>query len=135
MTPLQAILDALAASLDAIPGLRVFGYTPDQIAPPTAIVQLPRSIDFDLTYNRGADTYVVPVLLLVGKVSDRASSANLASYLDAAGPTSVKAAIEVDDTLGGLIDDCRVTGATGIGSYTFAGVEYLGAEFNLVVVA
>lgn len=135
MTSLQAILDGIAARLRTLPGLRVVAYVPDQIAPPTAIVQLPRSIDFDLTYGRGADSYRIPVLLLVAKVSDRASSSNLAAYLAADGATSVKAAVEADSTLGGIVDDCHVAQATGIGSYTFGGIDYLGAEFTLEVVA
>lgn len=135
MTPLQAILKAIGVRLQTLAGLRVFDYMPDAIAPPTAIIQLPRSINFDLTWGRGADSYVIPVLLLVGKASDRAGSTNLASYLNAAGSTSVKAAVEADATLGGLVDDCRVTAANGIGSYTFGAVEYLGCSFDLAVVA
>jgi hypothetical protein len=135
VTPLQTILAALATALDAIPGLRVFDYMPDAIAPPTAIVQLPEAINYDLTFGRGADTYDLRVLLLVAKGSDRAATKNLASYLDAGGPTSVKAAVEANDTLGGLVDVANVKRARGVGAYTVAGVEYLGAMFDVEVTA
>ncbi len=132
---LQTILGGLAARLRTIAGLRAFDYMPEVIAPPTAIVQLPEGINYDLTFGRGADTYDLRVLLLVAKGTDRAASANLAGYLNAAGPTSVKAAVEADDTLGGLVDVANVKRARGVGSYTVAGVEYLGATFDVEVTA
>jgi hypothetical protein len=135
MTPLKTILEALAAALETIAGLRVFSYMPDSLAPPAAIVQLPESIDYDLTFGRGADTYNLRVLLLVGKVSDRASTANLAQYLNAAGATSIKAAVEADPTLGGLVDDANLKRASGIGTYTVAGTEYVGALLDVEVTA
>ncbi len=135
MTPLSAILDALAAALEAIPGLRGYAYVPDVLAPPAAVVQLPTAIDFDVTWGRGADAYRVPVLLVVGAASYRAAHAALASYLDAAGPTSVKAAVEADSTLGGLVDDARVVRADGIGSYSFGATEYAGALFTIAITA
>jgi hypothetical protein len=130
---LRAILEAVGARLATIPGLRVFTHVPDVLAPPAAIVQLPRSVQFDLTAGRGADTYNLGVLVVVGKVSDRASTANLAQYLDAEGPTSIKEALDGD--LGGVVDSARVESYENVGSYPFAGVEYLGAEFQLEVVA
>lgn len=132
---LSAIMDGLAAALRTISGLRVYAHVPDNLAPPAAIVQLPRSIDYDLTWGRGADVYTIPVLALVGSASDRASHANLAAYLDADGLTSIKAAIEADVTLGGVVDDARVSRADGVGAYTFAGVEYAGALLTVAIVA
>lgn len=135
MTALQPILDAIGERLANIGALSVFAYVPDALSPPAAIVQLPRSIDFDLTYGRGADTYNVPVLVVVGRGDDRASHEALAAYLDAEGPWSVKAAVEGDSTLVGLVDDCRVTRADGVGAYSIGGIDYVGAIFTLAVVA
>ncbi len=135
MTPLADILGGLAARLRTIAGLRVLDYVPDAIAPPTAIVQLPRSIAFDLVAGRGADSVDLRVLVLVGAVSDRASTRNLARYLDGAGATSVKAAIEGEPTLGGLKVDAYVPRVENTGSYSFAGVDYLGALFVVNVTA
>ncbi len=129
---IEQIIDAIAARLRTITGLRVFDYMPDNIAPPAAIVQLPRNIDFDLTFGRGADLMMIPVLVLVAKVSDRASYNNLARYLALEGATSIKGAI--DGNLGGVVNDATVTRASGIGSYPVGGVDFMGATFETQLV-
>lgn len=134
MSTLAQILEGIATRLRTIAGLRVFDYMPDALAPPAAIVQLPRAIDFDLTFGRGSDTLDIRVLVVVGKASDRASTLNLAAYLNPDGASSVKAAVEADPTLGGRVDECEVTRADGIGSYTIAGQEFAGALFTLSVI-
>ncbi len=133
MPALQAVLEALSSRLATIQGLRTFAYVPDLISPPCAIVQLPRTIDFDLVYGRGADTYTIPVMALVGKGDDRSSHSKLASYLNPDGPTSFKGVLEADPSLGNLVDDVRVLRADGVGAYTFGGVEYAGALFTVAV--
>ncbi len=127
------ILNAVAARLDTITGLRVFDHVPSALEPPAAVVQLPKDIDFDLTAGRGGDTYNLVVLLLAAKADARAAHLNLAKYLDAAGPTSIKETLDGD--LGGAVDTARVTRVSNVGAYTFAGVDYIGAEFDIEVVA
>ncbi len=133
MPTLVDILKAVAARLDTIAGLRVFDHMPSNLEPPAAVVQLPRSIDFDLTAGRGGDTYRLVVLLLAAKADARAAHLNLAKYLDAAGPSNIKEALDGD--LGGAVDSARVTRVSGVGAYTFAAKDYLGAEFDIEVVA
>lgn len=128
---LQEIVEALAASLDGITGLRVYPHVPGALSPPAAIVQLPRTIDFDLTFARGADTYLFPVMVLVGAADDRAAHINLARFLDASGPSSIKAALDGD--LGGK-GDVEVKRATGVGSYSVGGIDYAGATLEVEVV-
>lgn len=128
---LQDIIDSLAERLRTINGLNVYAYVPGTLAPPAAVLQLPRTIDFDLVYGRGADTYLFPVMVLVGAVDAQASYENLARFLDASGPASIKAALDGD--LGGA-GDVEVKRATGVGSYSVGGVDYAGATFELEVV-
>jgi hypothetical protein len=130
---LAAILEAVGARLETIAGLRVFTHVPDSLAPPAALVELPRRIQFDLTAGRGADTYDLVVVVVVGRVSARGASAALAGYLDPEGPTSIKETLDGD--LGGAVDSARVESVENVGTWTFAGVEYLGAEFHIEVVA
>ena len=128
---LSDITDAIAARLRTIAGLNAYPYAPGTLAPPAAVVQLPREIDFDLVYGRGADTLTFPVMVLVGAVDERASQSNLSRYLDPA--TGLKSVLDGD--LGGAVQDATVQRATGVGSYTVGGVDYLGAVFELEVVA
>lgn len=128
---LNAVLDALGAALETIPGLRVYAYPPDAVAPPAAVVGLPE-MPFDLTFG-GANEWDVPVYVIVGKVSDRTSRTALCTYVTPTGASSAKAAIEADITLGGACDSVAVTRAE-FTTITVAGTEYLAAELTASVV-
>ena len=45
--------------------LTVFGFVPDSIEPPTAVVGVVDNIEYDTSMARGADTYTIPVFLYV----------------------------------------------------------------------
>jgi hypothetical protein len=128
------IMDGLATALATISGLQVYGYPPDSVTTPAAVVALPDTITYDDTMARGADRITIPVHVLVGKVSDRSAAAALAGYLSGAGTSSVKAAVESDATLGGAADTARVTEAS-VSVMTVAGVDLLAASFSIDVVA
>ena len=127
-------MDGLGTRLATITGLRVFDFAPDSLSPPAAIVSLPENIEWDLTMARGSDRCTIPVYVLVGKASDRAARDKLAGYLAGTGATSVKTAIESDETLGGAVDSVRVMRASS-SVMTVAGQEFLAATFDVDVVA
>lgn len=160
MADLTAIREAIATALGAIAGLRTFAYIPDSVSPPCAVVGAPE-VDFDRTMARGADAIRLPVRVLVARATDRTAQAALDAYfetgvgevrlVDEAGvylvddagaffspgtaAASVKSAIEADPTLGGVAHTCRVVRAQGYGAYAVAGVDLLGAEWTVEVVA
>lgn len=130
---LPATLEALGDRLRLIIGLRVWDYPPDKIAPPAAIVGFPSEISYDATVMRGLDRVVIPVSVLVGKVSDRASRTVLAAYLSGTGASSVKTIIEGDGgTLGGVADTVRVSSAR-VEFVTVNSIDYLAGEFDVEV--
>lgn len=135
MTSLRQIMSALEDVLVRA-GMRVVQGVPDSIVPPIVVIGLPVTIEYDLTMGRCADTYTMSLLLLVGRHAERATHLLLADMLDA-GPasSSLKATVATDPTLGGVVDDARITRATEVGSYTVGGVEYLGARLECGVVA
>lgn len=93
---LADVMDEIADQLRTIDGLRVFAYPPDQPPPaPAAIVTFPDSYTYDATYGRGMDRISdLPVVLLVGKVSDRTARDRIAKYVNGSGTDSVKAVLE-----------------------------------------
>lgn len=91
---LNDVMDELAARIDGIDGLRVHAFPADNVAPPAAEVVYPESYEYDATYGRGSDRLTVPVIVTVGRASDRASAINLGAYADGSGPKSIKSAIE-----------------------------------------
>lgn len=130
---LNAVMDAIGARLVGVTGLRVYDYAADLASPPAAIVSLPRTVEYDVVAGRGADRIVIPITVLVGRVSDRAARDQLGAYLAGTGASSIKAAIEGNDSnLGGAAQTVRVTEAT-VDVVTINAVDYLGASFDLEV--
>lgn len=120
---LATVMQALADRLDTIPGLRVYGYPPDKPpAPPSAVVTYPDTYTYDETYARGMDRLELPVVLLVGKVSDRASRDTIAAYADGAGGQSAFDAVSglvLAETEAAVFDDVglRASLSTSTESY------------------
>lgn len=127
---LNAAMTALGVRLATIAGLRVSDHVPETVAPPTAIVGYPEEVTYDETYGGAADSCVIPVTVLVGKVTGRVSRNSLGPYLTGSGPSSIRAAI--NGNLGGTVADARVAKAK-IEAITFNGVEYVGATFRVEV--
>lgn len=129
---LNAVMDAIGARLVGVTGLRVYDYAADAASPPAAIVALPDVVEYDETGLRALDRVVIPVTVLVGRVSDRAARDQLAKFVSGTGTSSIKTAIEVDPPLGGAAQTVRVIGArTEI--VTIQAIEYLGASFDVEV--
>lgn len=122
------VMDAVSARLDTISGLRCFAYPPYKVTPPAAIVSYPDSYLFDATYGRGMDRLALPVVLVVGKVSDRASRDELAAYCDGSGVRSVKQVLE-----GGTYTAFHVIAVRGIefDVVRIAETDYMAATFEL----
>ena len=134
MTALTDLRTGLANRLATISGLRSSAYIPDNPQPPVAVV-MPGRIQYDTAFGRGSDEYQFTIMLIVGRVADRASQTTLDGYCESSGSRSVKAAIEGDRTLGGKALDCRVTEMTNQGSLAIGDVTYHTAEFNVSVIA
>jgi hypothetical protein len=125
---LADVMAAMGTALAEIDGLRVSDYPADSVAPPHAIVSLPETVEYDTVAGRGADRVVIPVLVVVGKVSERAARTTLARYVSGAGEWSIKTALEAA-TVG---QTARVTNAR-IDVVTIGAVDYLGASFDVEV--
>lgn len=135
MASLTSIRNGIATNLGNISSLSVYGYVPDSIEPPTAIVGVVESIDYDSTMARGSDTYNIPILLYVSRVDAQDSQETLDGYLASTGANSVKAQVESDLTLSGSAQSVRVVEADNYGVYTVNDIDYLGVEFGVEVIA
>lgn len=129
MTP-SLVRDKLKAAVN-ITGLRVYDTVPDGLIPPALVIgQL--SITWDLVFTRGADSAEVDLILIAGRMSDRAAQDYLDSFLTATGANSIKTKIEADQTLDGSVSSVRVVSATPI-SLTVAGVEMLAYRYAVAL--
>lgn len=126
---LAAVMDQIGDALDTIAGLNIHRYPADAISPPAALVGYPETINFDETYQRGADTMVLPVLVVVAPKPARAARTRLAAYCDGTGAKSVKQVIESYSSYTAL-GSVRVQTAD-FDVVTIAGTDYPAALFTL----
>jgi hypothetical protein len=127
VTP-STVRDNIKAALN-ITGLRVFDIAPDNVIPPAAVVgQL--SIEWDLVFARGADSATCDVMVISGRMSERASQDYLDGLLTATGNSSIKTKLEADQTLGGSVTSIRCTRAEPI-NVSVSGVEMLAYRFTV----
>lgn len=128
---LDDVAEELATALRTIAGLRVPPWGVEKISPPAAIIALPERIDFDGTYQRGTDRYPdVPVIVLVGKASERGARKEIAPYAAGSGAKSVKQAIEAH-----TYTSCDVVNVdwAEFDTAKYAGTDYLAAIFHLKI--
>ena len=135
MASLSSIREGLKTRLATISGLSIFSFVPDSIEPPTAVVGVMSSLEYDSTMARGADTYNIPVFLYVSRIDAQDSQDTLDAFLASSGSSSVKAQVESDITLGGQAQSVRVVEADNYGVYTINNIDYLGVEFMIEVIA
>ena len=129
---IKAVREELALALGVIDGLRVASYTPDRINVPQAIVGYPESMNYDSTFGRGSDRATWEVFVFVSRSDARGSSNNLAPYLTADGPFSVKHAIESHQPQAHY-SSVRVQ-SVEVDGYVWADNTYLGARFVVDVI-
>lgn len=134
MASISAIRDGLRARLATIPGLYEYDIVPDDIVTPAAVVMPGEPlVVFDSTFARGSDEFNFLILLLVQFANERTAQDALDAYLAGSGASSVKTVVEADQTLGGAVAYVTVTSAINYGAREYAGVQYLGVEFTVVV--
>lgn len=135
-TRIRDIMAGLAARLATIDGLRTTkdGSAPGQINPPEAIVGVPPIEQYHQSMAMGRFKLEMPIHLLVSGALDRIGQLQLADFADAAGPTSVRAAIEGDKTLGGAVDDLMVIDFRPLGLEEVNSIGYFGGVFNVLVI-
>ena len=124
---LAAVADELAARLGTITGLRVSAFPPPTVVPPAAIVSYPERVDFDATYGRGLDRAERwPIVLVVGKASDRTARDRIYAYAEGSGAASVKAVLESGTYT--TFESIRVA-SVEFDVVTIAGIDYIAAMF------
>ena len=124
--------NALRTALGTINGLRVYEHIPDVINPPMAAV----GID-EVTYHRafgGGDAiYRYVVTVVCARTSERTAQTRLDGFVSYSGDASVRAAIEADPTLGGVVSTCIVERGGNIQPISVNEATYLAIDFTVVV--
>lgn len=125
------VMADLGAALGVIDGLRVLPYTERRVNPPQAMVALPRTYAYDATMGRGSDDLLMPVIVFVGQPDAESAQRHLSAYVDGAGVTSVKEAIE---KYSATAYDFAVVQDVQFLVMAVASVDYLTATFRVRIV-
>ena len=135
MAKLTYIRNEIKNNLSAISSLSCYGYVPDSIEPPTAVIGVMQSINYDTSMSRGADRYEIPIFLYVSRVDAQDSQETLDGYLASSGSNRIKEKVESDTTLNSQAQSVRVVSAGSYGVYNINNINYLGVEFTVEVIA
>lgn len=128
-----SIRQGLSTAVQTVPGLRASATIVDNITPPQAVV-FPPTVEYDMTFGRGRDRMEFAIRVFVAG-NLRNADELLDSYCRGSGTTSVKTAVETDRTLGGVVQDCRVTRVRPLGAEEVGSLDYLAVEFTVDVIA
>lgn len=90
---IAAVMNDLETRLATVSGLRVYGFPPLSAQPPFAYVNLPDSVEYDLTFARGSDRMTIEVHVGVANQVDRVSRDQIVAWASGS-PTGLKAIIE-----------------------------------------
>lgn len=121
------VMDDIGTRLDSIANLNVLPYEADDINVPAGLVSLPQDINYLGTYQRGMDTMVIIVTILVSLVDDRCRRDEVAPYADGSGTRSVKQVLETGEYT--AFDVITVEMGT-FDVININEVEYLAAQFR-----
>jgi len=127
MADLAAIRQQIADAMAPLPDLNAWPTIPDQIQTPCALVE-PDYVDWDAgAYARGAEHWYFLIRVLIGLANNTAAQAERDTFLG--GSRDIKDAIRA------AMPNASVSSARKFDAWTYAGVDYLGVEFAVLVIA
>lgn len=126
------VLTGLKNRLATINGLRVFSYQPPNITAPMAFPVITQ-VNYHRAMNGGLVVYECVVYVIVGRYTDDRANADIDGYLAFSGPKSIRAAIEGDETLGGVAQSLTVASSTDLTALQQADAEYLQVATQVTV--
>lgn len=144
---LNAIFDALAEKLNGLETgqeiggqgqtLTAYSEVVGNIQAPAIVLELD-DVAYDLTMQNGADGISVVATCLIQNVDASGAQRALRTFMsraEAAGVGRLKAVLDEDTTLGGLVSYVQFSGVRRVGTLTYDGVDYLGAELIIEVMS
>lgn len=125
MATVDQVRDGLKARLDTISGLNAHARMPNTLNVPAAVATR-RSTAFDSSFE--SDDWTFAVTVFVRYTDEPTAQTHLDAYLAGSGASSVKAAIEGDPTLGGVVDYAAAVRVERDRIVEWAGIKYLAAD-------
>ena len=133
---LAQIRAGLNTRLATISNIQTYAYLPGVPSLPCAFVAGPRDVNYHQAMADGMSEWTMVLWVLVSNATPTVESqTDLDAFVSPTGSSSVKAAVEGDTTLGGIVADTVVDSSDGYSFYVTEGGSYLGAQFVVRVAA
>lgn len=101
------VVAGLKTRLATISGLRTFSFQPANVVPPLAYPVI-NQVNYHRAMAGGLVVYDCTIFVIVGRYSDDRAFGDLDDYLAFSGAKSIRAAVEGDQTLGGVAQSLSV---------------------------
>lgn len=111
-------------------GIQSTGYLLQAPTPPVIEIS-PRGTAYDSAFGRGLDEGLWMVRITVAVSLEEGAQRNLDSYLERSGANSVKALIEAEKTLGGVVQSLRVENVSAYEAAIVDGKSVLSADWTV----
>jgi hypothetical protein len=131
MATVQEIREGIDDRLATIAGLRHSPTVPTVPNPPHAYVKRRQTV-FGVSMD-GEDDTTFAVTVLMPWAEQKTAQETIDEYLASTGAKSIKAAIDADPTLGGIVDYAHATLVEDERITVFAGIEYLATDIVVEV--
>lgn len=142
---LNQVADALAATFQGVPTgdeldgepVLISGHSdvPEQPNVPAVVLELDE-LSWDENMGGGADSFTFIATALVQYADSKTAQRAMRSFLSRSGGAGrLKAALEANQNLGGLVSYAHMNNARRIGLIKYNGVDYLGAELVIEVMS
>lgn len=133
MSTTQQILTAIASQLAAnLTGVETSDYLRDNFNAPIAI-PWPKEVRYHGAMDGGDVEHDIVVAVIINRQSERAAATQIAQFLSYGDTNSIRAALEQDQTLGGVVDDLVCTDGRVASIITVNAAEYIRLDFNVTV--
>jgi hypothetical protein len=130
---ISQVSEGIKTRLLTVSGLRVLDYMPDTVNPPLAFINLTK-IEYHRAFGAGGVQFTYTVGVVVGRVSERSGQARLDDYMSYSGAQSIRAALEGDLTLGGVVDSLILSDSANVSSLTIGDANFIAVDFSLLVI-
>jgi len=126
------VSDGIKTALATVSGLRTYSFQPEQLNPPFAYPELTQ-----VTYHRSMGLGDVElqwtINVVVGRYTDRTANDLLDQYISPTGAKSIRAALESDKTLGGVVQTLILSSAADVTALNEADANFLQIQFQMTV--
>lgn len=128
MATLSEIMDGLAALAPGALTQNVYAWPVESVTVPCVVVGYPTRVDFDLTFQHGGNTFLIPVWMVVGQTASKAARDNLSTALT--GVSSVKTAFDGVHAFGSV----RVTDAS-VETFVIGELAHISIRYSIEVLS